>query len=96
MNFPRIKTVTVDSHDETTPVVRFRLVEIGGMNCHLARDIGHHLGLKADEDGDYRSALTEAGIPYNDLAIFDRDQPLGSHALLTEAAFNQARLVKRG
>ncbi|MBY5868784.1 hypothetical protein [Rhizobium leguminosarum] len=96
MTFPRIKTITIDSHDETIPVVRFRLVEIAGTNYHLAQDIGHHLGLKASEEGDYRSALVEAGIPFIDLVVFERDQPLGLHALLTEAAFYQARLLKRG
>ncbi|KQV84349.1 hypothetical protein [Rhizobium sp. Root1220] len=84
MNYPHIKTLTI------------RFVEIDGTAYIPARDFGQSLGLTADEDGDYRSALTEAGIPYTDLAIFDQDEPLGPHALLTEADFNQARSVNRG
>jgi len=96
MSHLRIKTMTIDSHDESIPVVSLRFVEIDGINHHLARDVGRYLGLKVDDDGDYRSVLTKAGIPFVDLPVFHRDQPLGLHALISEAAFNQARGVKHG
>lgn len=96
MTFPRIKTVTIDSHDDSAPLIRIRFVEINGVNFHLVKDVGQHLGLKADDDGDYRSALSELGIPFVDLAIFHRDQPLGPHTLISEVAYNLARTMKLG
>lgn len=49
MTIPRIKTMTIDSHDEAIPVIRLRLAEIDGQSLHLAQDIAAFMSLPLTE-----------------------------------------------
>ncbi|SDM28798.1 hypothetical protein [Ensifer sp. YR511] len=92
MTIPRIKTVTIDSHDEAVPVVRFRIVDIDGQPLHLAKDIAALMSLPLDEDGDYRLALDHFGISYRLSKVSDPHGEIsGPVALITEHGFRQLK-----
>lgn len=88
MNFPRINTMTTEMH--TGEVQRLRFVLLNGNAAYfLAKDIGSLIGLRADDDGDYRSVLGEFGISFFDAVVSDHTGPIGSHALITEHDYRQ-------
>jgi hypothetical protein len=93
MNILHLITMTVDFHDAAIPTFVSRCTEIDGAPYVLAKDIGLYYDLKADEDGDYRSFLARAGIPYIDREVSHKGETIGSHALLTEAASKLMRAV---
>ena len=95
MNIHRLITLTVDCHDASVPLFIYRCNEIDAKPYVLAKDIGSHCGLKADDDGDYRSILTEAGIPFLHLEVSHKGDPLGPHALLMEADAKRMRSLAR-
>ena len=92
MTIPRIKTMTIDSHNEAIPVIRFRIVEIDGQPLHLAKDIAAFMSLPVDDDGDCRSALDRLGISYRLSEVSDpHGEIFGPVALVTEYGFRQLR-----
>lgn len=86
MTFPRIKTLTIDSHDDDIPLIVSRFVVIDGTPYHLAKDICTYSTLTADEDGDYRGALTRLSVPFIDSMVHDRGDTFGPVALVTDDA----------
>lgn len=86
MNYPLINAVFIVSHDETVPHMRLRFVEIDGAPYHLAKDVCFYAGLTADEDGDYREALTSLKVPFIDSMVHDRGNTFGPVALITDDA----------
>ncbi|PZU83087.1 MAG: hypothetical protein DI528_17980 [Shinella sp.] len=86
MTFPRIKTITIDSHDDAIPLIVSRFVVIDGTPYHLAKDICTYSTLTADEDGDYRGALTGLKVPFIDSMVHDRGNTFGPVALIADDA----------
>ena len=86
MNYPRIKTMTIDAHDGS-PVIIYRFVSIGATNYHLVRDVGHLFGFEADTDGDYRSTMLSLDVPFEDIEVDDRGQITGPVAAVTEEGY---------
>ncbi|MBB4576612.1 hypothetical protein CO653_33395 [Rhizobium anhuiense] len=96
MNFPRINTMTTEMH--TGDVQRLRFVVLNGSAAYfLAKDVGSLIGLRADDDGDYRSVLEQFGISFFDAVVSDQSGPIGSHALITEQDYKRliAEAIKR-
>ncbi|MBD9558449.1 hypothetical protein [Ensifer sp. ENS03] len=92
MTIPRIKTMTIDSHDEAIPVIRLRLAEIDGQSLHLAQDIAAFMSLPVDGDGDCRSALDHFGITYRLSKVTGpQGEIFGPVALVTEYGFRQLK-----
>lgn len=92
MSYPRTNTITIDRHDESIAPVRLRFVEVGGTAYHLAKDVCESIGLKADEDGDYRLTLEGHGVDYLMSMVSDRGTVLGPLALITDEDYR--RLAK--
>jgi hypothetical protein len=92
MTFPRIKTMTIDSHDEAVPLIRLRLVEVDSQLMHLARDIAMFMSLPVDEDGDCHAALDHFGVSYRLLKVSDQHGAIiGPVALITENGFRHLK-----
>ncbi len=89
MPHPRTKTITIDQHDESVPLVRLRFVEIDGTLVYVAKDVGAAIGLRADDDGDYRQTLQGYGVNYLMSVVSDRGNISGPLALITDAAYRQ-------
>ncbi|WFU49031.1 hypothetical protein [Sinorhizobium terangae] len=95
MSHPRTKTLIIDQHDESIPLIRLRFVEIDGTLYHLAKDVGAAIGLKADDDGDYRQTLEGYRVEYLMSTVSDRGTVLGPLALITDEDYRQLAKVVR-
>lgn len=87
-----IRTMTIDAHDESIPVLRLRFVtKPDGASFLLTRDVGEYLGINADEDDDCLDVLTDFGIPFTTATVKDRGQIIGPVGLISEC--DHKRLV---
>ncbi len=96
MTYPRIKTLTIDSHDDT-PQVKWRLVDLAGKAHYLALDVCPFYGLEADSDGDFRTALTAEEIHFIESRVDNLGEIIGPVSLITQADHERlaASAVKR-
>lgn len=96
MSYPRTKTIIIDQHEDSIPLIRLRFVEINGTLFYLAKDVGAAIGLKADDDGDYRQTLEGYGVDYLMSSVRDRRTVLAPLALITDESYRQlTKAVRR-
>ncbi len=90
MSFPRIRTMTIDSHDEDVAIIRIRFINAAdGSAEFLTTDVGEHLDINADEDGDCLDVLTDFGIPFTKTTVNDRGQIIGPVGLISERDYRR-------
>jgi len=96
MTYPRIKTLTIDSHDGEPPL-KWRMIELEGRAYYLALDVCPFYGLAADSDGDFRTALVAEGINFIDCRVDNMGEIIGPVALITQGEHERlaASAVKR-
>lgn len=81
---PRIKTITIDNHDDQPPMKWRAVLCDDGILRILTRDYAPYLDLKADDDGDYRSTLETFGVPFMEQAVESHGEIIGPVTLVTE------------
>lgn len=90
MTFPRIRTMTIDSHDENVAIMSLRFITgPDGRPAYLTTDIGEHLGINSDEDGNCLDVLTDFGIPFIKLTVSDRGQIIGPVTFVSDQDFGR-------
>lgn len=96
MTYPRIKTLTIDSHDEKPPMRR-RMIELEGRAHYLALDVCPFYGLEADSDGDFRTALAAEEIPFIESRVDNLGEIIGPVSLINQGDHEKlaASAVKR-
>ncbi|MDP9732273.1 UNVERIFIED_ORG: hypothetical protein QE446_003771 [Rhizobium sp. SORGH_AS260] len=96
MTYPRIKTLTIDSHDEEPPL-KWRMIDLGGRAYYLALDICPLYGLDADSGGDFRTALIAEGIDFIESRVDNLGEIIGPVSLITQGDHERlaASAVKR-
>ncbi|WP_156828758.1 hypothetical protein [Rhizobium sp. 42MFCr.1] len=81
--------MTIDPHDEDKPTFSLRMAELDGEMHYLAKDICSLYDLRVDDDGDYRSVLSQFEIPFRELMVDSQGGLIGPVALMTETAHKQ-------
>ena len=96
MTYPRIKPLTIDSHDDEPPL-KWRMIDLEGRAYYLALDICPLYGLGADSDGDFRTALTAEGIDFIESRVDNLGEIIGPVLLITQGDHERlaASAVKR-
>lgn len=90
MPLPRIQTMTIDKHDEDVAIIRIRFITgPDGRSLYLTTDVGEHLGINSDEDGNCLDVLTDFGIPFIKLTVSDRGQIIGPVSLVSDQHFGR-------
>ncbi|MBD9541731.1 hypothetical protein IB276_20000 [Ensifer sp. ENS04] len=95
MSYPRTGTITIDRHDESTPPMSWRFVEIDGTSYHIAKEVCELIGLKAEDDGDYRLTLEGHGVDFLMSMVSDRGTVLGPLALIADEDYRRLAKVVR-